>query len=348
MYHISEYTTHTHIVINREHSYPLGTLLMWYLNSDTRELMKQYAPLRMDFHTMMEDGDLPDTWNEQLERINTFLPYVNTFAKSALPYCDIDFPPFAPVKSLEKSLANLTQATQSTDTRRKQLAINKYPNVVYELLEPYYEFMNTLRRVRGFYETYLDHFFHAASHYPKKTDTAVSLNGYFADLEDSKFYQPEMELPPLIDMLSRPTVYREGDQAMVVEVFQHKNLESLLYHDFMACMKHEVMPKRCKHCGKFYLPVYGYFSEYCEKVAPDEQRKTCREVAARLSFDKKLKGNPILFEYQKAYKTHHARYVKKKMTEKEMIAWKVSALELRDKALAGEVAFEVFVQTIKK
>lgn len=348
MYHISEFTTPTHIVINSDHSYPLGTLLMWYLNTDIRTLMEEYALISSDFCAMMEDANLPDTWNEQLERIDAFLPFVNIFAKNALPYRDLYMPPFILLDSLKDSLAKLTQATQSTNMRRKQLAIDKYPHAVYELLEPYYEFMNTLKRVHGFYETYLDHFYHAAPHYPKKTDIAVSLNGYFADLEGSKFYRPEMRLPPLIDMLSRPTVYREGDQAMVVEVFKHKNLESLLYHDFMACMEHEVMPKRCKHCGKFYLPVYGYFSEYCEKVAPGEQRKTCREVAARLSFDKKLKGNPILFEYQKAYKTHHARYVKKKMTEKEMIMWKTSALKLRDKALAGEVEFQVFVQTIKK
>lgn len=51
---------------------------------------------------------------------------------------------------------------------------------------------------------------------------------------------------------------------------------------------------------------------------------------------------------KKAYKTHYARYMKKKMSQSEFQKWADYALELRDKAEKGELEFEEYQGLIRK
>ena len=53
-------------------------------------------------------------------------------------------------------------------------------------------------------------------------------------------------------------------------------------------------------------------------------------------------------EYNRAYKAHYARYMKKKMTTAEFEQWSRYAVELREKALAGELDLEEYIRIIKQ
>lgn len=55
-----------------------------------------------------------------------------------------------------------------------------------------------------------------------------------------------------------------------------------------------------------------------------------------------------LATYNRAYKAHYARYMKKKMTVAEFEEWSRFASEIRDKALAWNVAFEQYYEDIRK
>ena len=52
--------------------------------------------------------------------------------------------------------------------------------------------------------------------------------------------------------------------------------------------------------------------------------------------------------YQRAYKAHYARVLKKKMTKSEFSDWGEWAIALREKALKGEIPFDEYEQAIKK
>ena len=62
----------------------------------------------------------------------------------------------------------------------------------------------------------------------------------------------------------------------------------------------------------------------------------------------KCKNDPIWQTYNRAYKAHYARYMKKKMTISEFEKWSRFASSLRDKAIAGEVKFEQYYVDIRK
>ena len=92
----------------------------------------------------------------------------------------------------------------------------------------------------------------------------------------------------------------------------------------------------------------GKYYSYCDNPLPDEPDKTCRDVGARKRCDDKCKTDPVWQTYNRAYKAHYARYMKKKMTVSEFEDWSRFASELRDKAIAEKIPFEQYYAAIRK
>lgn len=80
----------------------------------------------------------------------------------------------------------------------------------------------------------------------------------------------------------------------------------------------------------------------------DELDKSCRDVGSKRSYEKKCKNDPVWQTYNRAYKAHYARYMKKKMTVAEFEEWSRFASDFRDKALVGEIPFDLYYTDIRK
>ncbi len=61
-----------------------------------------------------------------------------------------------------------------------------------------------------------------------------------------------------------------------------------------------------------------------------------------------MENDPVWLTYNRAYKAHYARYMKKKMTAAEFERWSRYAVELRSKAGSGELEFEAYLKEIKR
>ena len=84
------------------------------------------------------------------------------------------------------------------------------------------------------------------------------------------------------------------------------------------------------------------------------------EKLLREDFKKGIKfGDFVLYEfdkididiwqtYNRAYKAHYARYMKKKMTISEFEEWSRFASKIRDKAIAGEISYDDYYTQIRK
>ena len=72
---------------------------------------------------------------------------------------------------------------------------------------------------------------------------------------------------------------------------------------------------------------------YCERIAPGEESKTCREAGARTVFEKKIQDEDTWKIYKRAYKKYYARYMKGNMSENEFKAWATQAAADRDAAI---------------
>lgn len=129
---------------------------------------------------------------------------------------------------------------------------------------------------------------------------------------------------------------------------QFGDLQSFLFYDFFNGIKYNFIPNRCKNCGHYFLIHAGKYFSYCSRALESEPGKTCRDIGARKRYDDKCKTDPVWQIYNRAYKAHYARYMKKKMTVSEFEVWSRMASELRDKAIADEIPFEQYCVEIKK
>ena len=68
-----------------------------------------------------------------------------------------------------------------------------------------------------------------------------------------------------------------------------------------------------------------------------EYRQPDRQVQTAIAIWLKCKNDPIWLAYNRAYKTHYARYLKKKMTTVQFEQWSRYAVELQQKAETGEM-----------
>lgn len=82
---------------------------------------------------------------------------------------------------------------------------------------------------------------------------------------------------------------------------------------------------------EFSFTDSGY--TYCERVAPGETTKTCRDIGAAQSFQSKLRENEVWKLYIRAYKKYFARVRKGTMSKSAFEAWSREAEHIRDEAL---------------
>ncbi len=92
-------------------------------------------------------------------------------------------------------------------------------------------------------------------------------------------------------------------------------------------------PRQCRLCGRWFLHEQGDRAMYCERIAPGEESKTCREAGARAVFEKKLQDEDAWKLYKRAYKKYYARVMKGNMSREDFNAWVEFAAGRRDATL---------------
>ena len=117
--------------------------------------------------------------------------------------------------------------------------------------------------------------------------------------------------------------------------------------DFFRGIDRGYLPRRCDNCGRYFLLTAGKYSSYCERPLESDPDKTCRDVGARKRYDDKCKTDPVWIPYNRAYKAHYARYMKKKMTTAQFEQWSRYAVELREQAERGELEQAEYERLLK-
>lgn len=118
--------------------------------------------------------------------------------------------------------------------------------------------------------------------------------------------------------------------AALVERYTFSSLRDFLYVELGKAILKGNAPRQCQLCGRWFLHEHGSKTRYCERIAPGETERTCREAGARAVFEKKIQDEEAWKLYKRAYKKYYARYMKGNMTEDEFKAWGAQAAEQRD------------------
>jgi len=145
----------------------------------------------------------------------------------------------------------------------------------------------------------------------------------------------------IFDFAELATTFEQVDAEHVAEVLRPKNVHEIVEFFLRACVKREQRFRVCKNCGK-YFALTGYTNtEYCDRPYGDTG-KTCKEIGALNTWQKKRTENPVVNAYSKAYKKRFAWIKYKRISKEDFYEWSEQARALRDKCLAGKISLEEY------
>ena len=207
----------------------------------------------------------------------------------------------------------------------------------------YIDFLTAYLQVHQTYKPFICDWLNHNEAFPTSDETAR----YFTEFNLSKGLNFEI-IKCRMQSFGYKSILDDSGNSILCEEIKFTDLGSFLYYDFFHGIAQNYLPNRCKNCGKYFLIRGGWYYTYCDNPLADESDKTCRDVGSKHRYAEKCKNDPIWQTYNRAYKAHYARYMKKKMTVAEFEEWSRFASEIRDKALAGEIAFEQYYVDIRK
>lgn len=133
----------------------------------------------------------------------------------------------------------------------------------------------------------------------------------------------------------------KDDHTTLLPCYDFVSLPQYIYHEFMKLVSANLYLRRCKNCGKYFV-IYGErILEYCNNIPPDGA-KPCSAIGPTRIYNQKVKEDPILEVYTRAYKKYVARKRAGSISEKEFKAWTVKARRLRETAYKMKISPEVF------
>jgi len=151
-----------------------------------------------------------------------------------------------------------------------------------------------------------------------------------------------IKLEQLVDMV-------QGKHVEMTTTFllrKPEDIYGLCSYVFQMLINSNVKIRKCKNCGKYFVPINRSDEMYCCRV--QENGKMCRE----LDYVSKINDDDLLLIYRTAYKTHNARKQRnmknRASAEQDFKNWVVFAKRLLEQAKAGELSSDEFRELIRK
>lgn len=207
----------------------------------------------------------------------------------------------------------------------------------------YIKFLSAYLQVQRIYKPFITDYLNRKDAFPTSSEAAELFEQFNRD-KGKNFSKIKCRM----ELFGYKSIKGSEGNSILCEEIKFIDLGSFLYYDFFRGIAQNYLPNRCKNCGKYFLIRGSWYYTYCDNPLVDESDKTCRNVGSKRSYEKKCKNDPIWQTYNRAYKAHYARYLKKKMTVADIEKWSRFASEIRDRALAGDIPFEQYDADIRK
>ena len=212
-----------------------------------------------------------------------------------------------------------------------------------EFFNRYIVLLESYKSVFEIFQPFIDDFLHCKETYLTPAELAKVFDE-FNKTRGKSFQKIQCNM----NSFRYKSLVDSSGNSILCEELNFEDLQSFLYFDFFNGIKNNYIPNKCKHCGKYFLIKGGKYFCYCDNPLKDNPDKTCRDVGSRQRYGNKCKNDPVWQTYNRAYKAHYARYMKKKMTISEFEEWSRFASDIRDKAIAQKISFDEYYTQIRK
>lgn len=143
-------------------------------------------------------------------------------------------------------------------------------------------------------------------------------------------FDPVTKCPPNMERLI--TSLRDMSTHPVFR-YEYQTIDRYLMEELFLLIKINARVKKCAMCHKYFILKGDYGTDYCDRIQEGE-KYTCKKLAAIQTRKSKIQKNPILKEFERAYKRNYARQSNHKITQEEFRLWVESATQERDRILS--------------
>ena len=228
------------------------------------------------------------------------------------------------------------------DSEKKQYAIEFIAHIRM-IADEFETFVADLLRVKNVFMPFADELCNH-NNYPSTEKVIEVFQKFTATHNLSNSY---LNLESGGSMCMGHTIIETKKGPILCETYRFTSLGAFLYFELFKCIEEKFMPVKCRNCGRWFIMKHTTFSHYCKRLVSSNPPKTCRDNAMSHNFKEKIKSDPVWEIYNRAYKQHYARYMKKKMSKSQFAEWGDYAIELRTKASDGELEIEEYQKLIR-
>lgn len=129
-----------------------------------------------------------------------------------------------------------------------------------------------------------------------------------------------------------------------------KNAVSLLAFEFAHILHEDVIIRKCKNCGKYFVVTGRKDTVYCDNPSPNHEGKTCKEIGAQVTRANKEKSDETTREYRKLYmrlKMQSNRHPKDDTLRDKVDKLVLEGKKSRDKLESGEITAEEYMEWLR-
>ena len=122
-------------------------------------------------------------------------------------------------------------------------------------------------------------------------------------------------------------------EMVFVERVSFPRLIDFYTYDLLNGLHHGHAPSQCRGCGKYFLTTNGHIPKYCDGIAPQDSRYTCRQYGAMMRQKEQNKQHPTYRLFATRTDTIRKHHQRGKISDEQRREALYLAESYRDKAL---------------
>ena len=122
-------------------------------------------------------------------------------------------------------------------------------------------------------------------------------------------------------------------ELVFVERISFLRLIDFYTYDLLNGLQHGHAPSQCLGCGRYFLTTNGHIPKYCDGIAPQDDRYTCRQYGAMMQQKEQNKQHPVYRLFNPRTGTIRKHHQRGKISDELRHEALYLAESYRDKAL---------------
>lgn len=151
-------------------------------------------------------------------------------------------------------------------------------------------------------------------------------------------------------------MHQDGEGVSLMPYYLIEYLDEMLFFEFTEMLKNGQFVKRCKLCGRYFVLTNKRKRDFCDR--PYKGKRTCKQVGAKLFFEKEIEVDAFLQQYLTEYNKVYSRRYRaagkyaeehggKDLTEEQFRAWSAAASQIRRGYVEGKISGEEMLAMVR-